>query len=492
MHREGPPDTRLFTRGSSAVLALILLLALAVRFSMMAHAAAFPGSDGGEYFRAAYSLSRNGEFPLPLKRAPLYPVFLTTVITALGPSLDVITAAQHVLGLSTVLLGYLVATVAFGRVTGLLAALGISVNGSLLLLEHSIMAEALYTPLLLLGLLLLLLAFRSGRLRLFLAAGVVLGFASLNRTATQAILPVAFAVVAFQPRSWRQRLAMVGLLSAGFLLVVTPWIVRNQTVHGVPAITSGLGDSLYVRVNRHDTSFDFRSRGQLDDDDTQARMVARVYELGRSQPYAQRVRGRLQDEFGLSEAQGDAVLRQAALQVIRQQPERYVASTLEMLATISFGREPPLEFFWEPRFDWVYARNWANDLRPLITRPAPRSDDDRRTVERLTTFYRDYRFGPLVPILFVLGSLRCFTGLRRGLPLLPLVVVSQLLLYVALDGAVFRYRYPLQPVITLLACAGLTLVTSTAWSWAADRRFVPRKLFARVDGVVSLPRSLRA
>jgi hypothetical protein len=100
--------------------------------------------------------------------------------------------------------------------------------------------------------------------------------------------------------------------------------------------------------------------------------------------------------------------------------------------------------------------------------------------------------GGLVPILFVLGSLRCFIGLRRGVPLLPLVVVSQLLLYVALDGAVFRYRYPLQPVITLLACAGLTLMTSTVWSWAADCRFVPRKLFAGVDGVVSLPRSLRA
>jgi hypothetical protein len=47
---------------------------------------------------------------------------------------------------------------------------------------------------------------------------------------------------------------------------------------------------------------------------------------------------------------------------------------------------------------------------------------------------------------------------RRGLLLLPLIAATQLLLYVALDGPLPRYRYPMQPLITLVASAGLTLM----------------------------------
>ena len=46
---------------------------------------------------------------------------------------------------------------------------------------------------------------------------------------------------------------------------------------------------------------------------------------------------------------------------------------------------------------------------------------------------------------------------RTGAAVLPLVIVSQIVLYVALDGPLFRYRYPYQPLIVILGAAGLAL-----------------------------------
>ena len=41
-------------------------------------------NDSADYFTAGYELAHSGDFPLPLKRAPLYPVFLAGVIATAG------------------------------------------------------------------------------------------------------------------------------------------------------------------------------------------------------------------------------------------------------------------------------------------------------------------------------------------------------------------------------------------------------------------------
>ena len=71
----------------------------------------------------------------------------------------------------------------------------------------------------------------------------------------------------------------------------------------------------------------------------------------------------------------------------------------------------------------------------------------------------------LVGVLFLVGTIRCLAdGRRRGLALLPLIVISQLFLYAAIngyaegDGLQSRYRYPVQPLITLVAAGGLALL----------------------------------
>jgi 4-amino-4-deoxy-L-arabinose transferase-like glycosyltransferase len=454
----GPPTARLFTFPSVLVLGSILLLAAAVRLVFLARAPAFVlFTDSADFFQAAYFLSQTGEFPLPLKRAPLYPIFLSLPIRAIGPSTEVTVLVQHLLGLGCVVLVYLLGAVTFNRPTGLLAALGVAINGSMLLMEHTINAEALFTPLLLSALLLFLLATRSGRLALFACAGLILGLSALTRPVAQAILPLFIAAAFFQPRAWWPRLAAVGLVCIGFLLIIMPWVLRNRALYGVTAISGGAGDSLVERIHRHDLGFDFHDRSGTDLDSDDAWVRARIYQLGEDPGRGvTRIREVVQAEFQLTDAQADLAMRAAALHVIQQQPGYYLSSTATMFVELALGVERTLDEFWVRRANQEYTA-------------------DRAVVEALTNIYHDRHIGGLVVALFLIGTVTCWVLGRRSFLLLPVIVVSQMLIYVALDGPVARYRYPMQPLITLVACGGLTFLLGTLAS-SQPRRWFRRNL----------------
>jgi hypothetical protein len=75
--------------------------------------------------------------------------------------------------------------------------------------------------------------FTPGRIfALTVAAGILTGIGALTRYAfAWTIIPVALFLLFFNgPRRWR--LMLVALLA--FLLVLTPWIIRNETVSGTP------------------------------------------------------------------------------------------------------------------------------------------------------------------------------------------------------------------------------------------------------------------
>ncbi len=126
--------------------------------------------------------------------------------------------------------------------------------------------------------------------------------------------------------------------------------------------------------------------------------------------------------------------------------------------------------------------DWPKSVRPRMEAAAPTSAANRPIVDALTGFYQDYRFGALIGALFLIGAGRALAAGRcRGAGLLPLVVLSQLLLYVALDGPHTRYRFPLQPLIGVLAAAGLPLLLSRTAGWLVGAQGLAplrRRLFA--------------
>jgi 4-amino-4-deoxy-L-arabinose transferase-like glycosyltransferase len=472
--------------------------------------------DSSQFFAAAYDLVQSGQLELPLKRAPMYPLFLAGVIASLGPSLEAVATVQHLLGLGTVLMVYALGAVVFGRGTGLLAALVAGVNGSLVLMEHSVFAEALLTPVLMGSVLALVVGLRGERhgerrvaptkvgarrrgdgppnefggihggngapteaggmggwspvispsrpLALCVLAGVLLGVGALARPVAQAVLPLFLVAVLLQRRSWRGRAALAGLMLIGFGVVVGPWLVRNRLTHGEGAVSGGLGDSLYARTHRYDEGFTWRDRGEPPADPRRAELRAWVFRNQFKYERGPEFREAMARELGIGDAEADAALREAAVQVIRQEPGRYLWGTAAMFVELGLFYDDPLEEGWWSRSRPGYERAWPRPVREALERAPVPSEADKRPVEWLVGL-QDRRVGVLVGVLFLLGTLRCLlAGPRLGL-LLPAVAASQILLYVALDGPHYRYRYPLQPLITLVACGGLTWLIARGLVW---------------------------
>ena len=266
------------------------------------------------------------------------------------------------------------------------------------------------------------------------------------------------AVAFFQARAWRPRLIAVGLVCIGFILVVTPWALRNRAVYGVTVISGGTGDSLVERVRRHDSGFDFHDRSGTESDFEMRRVRARIYQLGEDPARGvTRIREIVQGEFQLTDIQADLAMRAAALHVIQQQPGYYLSGTVTRFVGLALGIERTLDEFWMRRANQEYTA-------------------DRAVVEALINIYHDRHMGGLVVGLFLIGTFSFWASGRRSLLVLPLIVVSQLLLYVALDGPVARYRYPMQPLITLVACGGLTFLLGMLASSQPGRWF--RRNFA--------------
>jgi hypothetical protein len=205
------------------------------------------------------------------------------------------------------------------------------------------------------------------------------------------------------------------------------------------SISGGLGDSLVERTRRHDTGFEFRDQSESGHDDESSIVRSRVYELAQEHPGVGRLRRAVQAEFGLTDAQADAALRDAAIHVIRQQPHYYFQGSVVMFVKVILGVERPMDEYWERRGNPYYVA-------------------DRTAVEILTGLYQDGKTGGIIGVLLLVGTIGAMASGRRGLLLLPLIAATQLLLYVALDGPLPRYRYPMQPLITLVASAGLTLM----------------------------------
>jgi 4-amino-4-deoxy-L-arabinose transferase-like glycosyltransferase len=180
---------------------------------------------------------------------PGYPAVLGVVYWLAGHRPAAGEALNVVLGALTAGLVYWIASRAFGRPAGLLAALAFAVFPSHILYVSQLHSEVVFTAAYLLALGLLLAAPRPGERRwvpFWLAAGLAIGIASLMR-------PVALSLLVVIPFALRPRgtpwsaLARGALLAlAGTALVVTPWVIRNAVRVGSPTIATSAGIDFWI------------------------------------------------------------------------------------------------------------------------------------------------------------------------------------------------------------------------------------------------------
>jgi 4-amino-4-deoxy-L-arabinose transferase-like glycosyltransferase len=445
-------------------LAAVLALAAAVRLAFVFRAPLFVVNDSLSYVLPAWELIHgDGFFPL-FKRPPLYPLMLANVLWLFGEDPQAIAVVQHALGLLivglTFMLGFMLAGTLGGSVAGLLSAL----SSPLILTEHYLMSETLYALLLVASVIVFIVAEKQGSIGLALVTGALLGLAALTRPIAQMIVPLLALWLLWRYRHHQSKAAKLAVgLCVAFVLVVTPWMVRNLLVQGSFSVAGGMGEGIAVRTIRYEQRFDFRASGP---EEEPLRSARRIYRDEAEDGSAYELAARLRDELSVTPAVADGLMRQIAMEAIGRQPAYYLSGTAVMFWDILTGRPARLRQDWLPWRGMV----WDQRIPHLLPKATPLQDMEFSTTERIVSVYDPARWWPIVLGLALLGASVPLTGSPRrfGL-LLALIILGQILAAAALVGIEWRYRYPLDPLINVLIGVGVTWIGAALATAARPR-----------------------
>ena len=388
--------------------AWLVVLALALRLADVAATSLHATNDPGDYVRHAVSIAHgHGMAPTLLPqggptaiRAPAFPYLLGGVFALFGDHPDAGRIACALLGALTVWLVGLIALQLWGRREQLIATALAAVYPPLVLLSDTLLTEALALPLTLAMFLVLLR--RRGRWSAP-AAGALLGLALLTRPALSVLAIPLVAGLWRPPRAWLG--PVVGLAAAA--LVIAPWTIRNAVeFHAFVPISDVSGfqwGGTYNAQADHDPRFPAEYR--------LATLVPRLRSIALDPR---------RDENEVGRALGKAGRRYA-----RDHPG-YVPRVLWLNGLRLFSVTHP---FRDARFNYGFAGIGAT--RANIATAA-------------------YFLVALLALLAVFVRRRALGGpwwLWASIPLLALSVIW--------TSGDTRYRLPLEPLLVLLAAAGI-------------------------------------
>jgi 4-amino-4-deoxy-L-arabinose transferase-like glycosyltransferase len=435
----------------------VVVLALAIRFAFSSSAPPFIHADSEGYFLPAHDLA-NGAVPeFGLRRTPTYPLFIAATIRLVGEDLQRLVTVQHLLfGPAIAALTYLLGRLLTGRAVAFGAALLTAVSGSLLVTEHYILTESLFTLLLVGTLVVLILATRRTSVALAAATGLIFGALILCRPSAQILLPLIIGALVLGTGSGRQRFRSLISFTVATGAVVVPWMTWNYVHHDTFAVSSN-GRFLLARALRNDRGgFSFEKPPGLVEDSTRAAARRIVQEeAARRSPGSSTQR--MRNELGLSEAESSRILSEIAVQAIRSRPDFWLRGSAAFFWEILVGR--PISIRMEG-LEWKEI-DWDRRIRSVLTRPIQPLEQGR--AQTIVGIYDPSRFGPFVPILFLAGILLIATGSAPRSLLLPgFTAIALVAGSAALVGPVPRYRYPLDPLITLIAVQSIVTATQLA------------------------------
>ena len=239
----------------------LVAAALVVRLLYVLAGIEVPPQDTPDYDELAHNLlAGNGYvassnwfgYELRAWRAPLYPVFLATIYAIIDDSHAAVRLVQACLGAATVALLYLLTwrlQPSAAAIAGWLAALYEPLVAS----TNEVMTEVLFTALLVAGVTAAIEARHRSGWYWPPAAGLLLGLAALTRPVGLLAVPAIIAVAACEDlparRAWRRWLPFTGSLSAGVVVAMLPWTIRNASVFGAFIPISTHGGFIVARSN---------------------------------------------------------------------------------------------------------------------------------------------------------------------------------------------------------------------------------------------------
>ncbi|MEJ7894485.1 MAG: hypothetical protein WKF94_17780 [Solirubrobacteraceae bacterium] len=199
-------------------------------------------SDGPRY------LSFLDTFEPAQDRVVGYSLLLLYPLSLITESLLAVTVTQHLLGLATAVLLYvLLRRWGVAPFLATLATLPVLFDGMKLLLEHSMLSDTLFVLVVTAGIVVLGWR-RRPTLPLALAAGLLLG---TSVTVRQVGLPLVLAGVAFcvvAGRGWRVRLAPAAVFALAFMVPVGAYATWYHHEHGIYGLSEIAGKAAYMRT----------------------------------------------------------------------------------------------------------------------------------------------------------------------------------------------------------------------------------------------------
>ena len=353
---------------------------------------------------------------------PLYAFFLAGLYWPFGHSWLAVGLAQTLVAVATALLvleiGRRLRSAWVGVAAALLTTLHPYVVWHDVHVNREILDGFVLAALTLLG----LLAFERRSAALGAATGAFAGLAVLGN-ARLALLPLALAVyVAWPARPARRALLVAGATLATAVLVVTPWLVRNEVSIGCAVITS---DARALWKANNPATYEVLARGQWIDD---------VPDLPGIPPWPERA-------AAISPAAARAVDECAQMRFYRDE-------------VLDFWRDQPGE----------KARLSAQAVRMLWS-PTFSVEDDDEARGGLAEAGRQV-VEPLYALaLYALALAGCFFVPRRFLALALVLLTYNTLAAMVFAGTV-RYRAPFDFLLALLAAFAL----ERAWAWIQAAR----------------------
>lgn len=205
-------------------------------------------SDFLAYYEAALSVSSGGPYVFDghpsAYWAPGYPLLLALVFKVFGAGLVTVAAVNVALHAAGAMLAFVLASaLTRSRLAAFACAAFVTLDPDILLTVSNAASENLALPLMTAAALAWIAWGKTKRGQAASALGALLGLAALTRPVVQYV-PLLFAAMALWPGRARRPLLQVAILIAAFVIVLSPWVVRNALVIGEPVVTTNGGANL--------------------------------------------------------------------------------------------------------------------------------------------------------------------------------------------------------------------------------------------------------
>ena len=264
--RVGARLTALAAERSAVVLTLIVVAGLLPRLVLFgvawSHPERFLQVDSLDYLALGRNFSGavvHGTGPnagLSVYRPPGYPAFIA-LVHLVSPSIRLLVILQIALTAVITILAYRVTKLLFDERAGLLAALIAAIDPVSATHSVYVLSETLFTLLLLLATWLWLEAVRVRALPLGAVSGVAYAMAAFVRPVGLYLLIVLVPLSLLFPKGPRKYRALLALVvTAGFVVPVGLWMVRNQRVTGSLLFTSNQGYNLLLNTAAGGLAYD--------------------------------------------------------------------------------------------------------------------------------------------------------------------------------------------------------------------------------------------